>query len=55
MPKVPKIRSSHIFAIFLEKHGDEFDFLPEDKYEGFVEVVSITLYIKKSTIWHYRF
>ena len=26
MPKVPKIRSLHIFSVFPEKRGDEVDF-----------------------------
>ena len=43
MPKVPKIRSLHIFAISPEKLGDEVDFLPVGKCESFLQVHSITL------------
>ena len=43
MPKVPKIRSLHIFAISPEKLGDEVDVLPADKHERFLQVDSITL------------
>ena len=43
MPKVSKIRSLHIFAIFPEKLGDEVDFLPADKHKSFLQVDSITL------------
>ena len=38
MPKVPKIRSLHIFAISPEKHMDEVDFLSADKHESFLQV-----------------
>ena len=43
MPKVPKIRRLHIFAISPEKHGGEVDILPENKHESFLQVDSITL------------
>ena len=43
MPKVPKIRSLHIFAISPEKHGGEVDFLPANKHEISLLVDSITL------------
>ena len=43
MPKVPEIRSLHIFAISLEIYGDEVYFLPADKGESFLQVDSITL------------
>ena len=43
MPKVPKIRTFHIFAITPEKHGDEVDFLLVDKSKSFLQVDSITL------------
>ena len=39
MPKVPKIGSFHIFAISLEKHGDENALLPADKYESFYKAL----------------
>ena len=42
-PKVPKIRSLHIFSTSPEKHGDEVDFLPADKYESFLQDDSNTL------------
>ena len=38
MPKVPKIRSLHIFVISPESIGDEVDFLPADKDKSFPEV-----------------
>ena len=43
MPKVPKTRSLHIFAISPEKNGDEVDFLPEYKHESFLQTDSITM------------
>ena len=43
MPKVPKIRSLHIFAISPVKHGGWSCFLPANKHEGFLQVDSITL------------
>ena len=43
MPKVPKIKSLHIFAISPEKVVDEVDFLPPDKHTIFLQVDSITL------------
>ena len=43
MPKVPKIRSSLIFAIPPEEHGSEVDFLPANERESFLQVDSITL------------
>ena len=43
MPKVPKIRSLHIFAISPENHGGEVDFLPANTHENFLQVESITL------------
>ena len=41
MPKVPKIRSLHIFVISPESIGDEVDFLPADKDKSFPEVYDI--------------
>ena len=43
MPKVPKIRSFHIFTISSEEHGDEVDFLLANKHKSFLQDVSITL------------
>ena len=46
MPKVPKIKSLHLFAIYPEKHGGrgwEVDFLPTSEPESFRQVDSITL------------
>ena len=43
MPKVPKIRSLHIFAICPEKNGDEIDFLSEDKHKSFLQADDNTL------------
>ena len=49
MPRVPKIRSLHIFAISPEKHGwGEVEFFPANKHESFLhenfpQVDSITL------------
>ena len=43
MPKVPKIRSLHIFATYPENEGDKVDFLPADKQERVQQVESITL------------
>ena len=35
MPKVPKIRSLHIFAISPEKHGENVvDFVPAEKHKA---------------------
>ena len=42
MPKIPKIRSLHIFAVSPEKHGDEADFLSTDK-QSFLQVASVSL------------
>ena len=42
MPKGPKIRRLHIFAISPENKGDEIDFLPEDKHESFLQADIIT-------------
>ena len=41
MPKVPKIRSLHVYAISPEKHGVEVVLLPADKYESFLQGDSI--------------
>ena len=41
MPKVPKIRSLHIFVISPESIGDEVDFLPAVKDKSFPEVYDI--------------
>ena len=41
MPKVPKIRSMHIYAISPEKHGVEVVLLPADKYKSFLQSDSI--------------
>ena len=41
MPKVPKIRSLHIYAISSEKHGVEVVLLPADKFESFLQSDSI--------------
>ena len=48
MPRVPKIRSLHIFAISPEKQGGEVKLFPANKYESFLlenflQVDSITL------------
>ena len=43
MPKVPKIRSLDIFAMFPEKMGNEADFLCADKHESFLQVDNINL------------
>ena len=44
MPKVPKIRSLHIFAISPEKTwGYEVVLLPTDKYESFLQDNTIIL------------
>ena len=37
MPKVPKIRSLHIYAISPEKHGFDVVLLPADKYKSFLQ------------------
>ena len=41
MPKVPKIRSLHIYAISPEKHGVEVVLLPADKNESFLQRDSV--------------
>ena len=41
MPKVPKIRSLHIYAISPEKHGVEVVLFPADKYKSFLQGDSI--------------
>ena len=41
MPKVPKIRSLHIYAISLEKQGVEVVLLPADKCESFLQADNI--------------
>ena len=42
MPKVPKIRSLHIFAISPKNPGGEVDFLPADKHRCLLEeIISI--------------
>ena len=43
MPKVPKVRGLHIFAVSSGKCGDKFDFLPADKHKSFLQVDNITL------------
>ena len=49
MPKVPKIRSLHIFAISPEmfwrgeRGQGELDFLPANEHQNFLQVGSITL------------
>ena len=50
MPKVPKIKSLYLFAIYPEKRrggggggGCEVDFLPANEPESFRQVDSITL------------
>ena len=53
MPKVPKIRGLHIFAISSEKHGDEADFLSADKHESLIQVDSITLGVCSQTCPEY--
>ena len=40
MPKVPEIRSLHIFTISPEKLGDEVKFLPAGKYKRFLQTFS---------------
>ena len=37
MPKVPKIRILHIYAISPEKQGVEVVLLPADKYKSFLQ------------------
>ena len=39
MPKVPKIRSLHIFAISPKNPGGEVDFLPADKHRCLLEEI----------------
>ena len=46
MPKVPKVKSLHIFAISPQKHGGEVDFLPANKHESFLQVDSITFRLR---------
>ena len=47
MPKVPKIRILHIFAISLEKYGRwSWGFLPPVKYEVFLQRGSIILDVR---------
>ena len=43
MPKVPKVRSFHIFAIYPEKNEGEVDFLPANENESFLQVDDFTL------------
>ena len=43
MPKEPKIRSLHIFAISPEKNWVEVDFLPANEFESFLQVDRITV------------
>ena len=43
MPKVPKIRSLHIFATSPESSGGWSWFLPKDKHESFLQADCITL------------
>ena len=43
MPKVPKMRSLHIFAISPEKHEEVVVLLSTDKYESFQQGDSIIL------------
>ena len=43
IPKVPKIKSLHIFAISPENHRGEVGFLPANEHESFLQVDSITL------------
>ena len=45
MPKIPKIKSLYIFAIFSEKYGDEVDFLCADKHKLFLQIDIIDLII----------
>ena len=52
MPKVPRIRSLHIFAISPEKHGGEVDFLPANKHKSFLQVDSITLVLHSLACRH---
>ena len=53
MPKVLKIVSLHIFAIFLEKHGDVVVLLPVDKYDSFLQGASIILGLCKQACSKY--
>ena len=46
VPKVPKIRSFHIFAISPEKAWGMKLILPADKHESFLQVDSITLGVR---------
>ena len=43
MPKIPKVRSLHIFALSPEKLGGEVDFLPANEQKSFLQDGSITL------------
>ena len=47
IPKVPKIRSLHIFAIYPEKRGSQVGFLLANKHESFLQVDSITLGLRR--------
>ena len=60
MPKVPKIRSLHIFAISPEKHRGrgwlgrvKLIFLPENKHESFLQANSITLGLRSQACLKY--
>ena len=53
MPKVPKIRSLHIFAICPDSDGDEVDFLSADKHESFLQVDTITLGVQSQACSKY--
>ena len=46
VPKVPKIKSSHIFAISPERCGDEVDRLPADKHRKFLQVDSVAVGVR---------
>ena len=51
MPKLPKMRSLHIIAKSLGKHGEwSWFFLPVDKHESFLQVDRITLGVL-SQLW----
>ena len=46
VPKIPEIRSLHIFAICPKNMGSEVYLLPADKHESFPQVGSIALGVR---------
>ena len=53
MHKVPKIRNLHRFAISQKNIGDDFDFLPVDKHDSFLQIDSINLGVHRQTCLKY--